>query len=94
MWTYSHIDRPQGTTSSSFSDITLLLPDNSARVEIVRIGIIGAGTMGQCAHLRNYAITPGCKVVALAELRPKLANAVAQRCLHGVVPSVTRRGDP
>jgi predicted dehydrogenase len=45
----------------------------------LRIGFIGAGTMGQCAHLRNYAITPGCSVVALAELRPKLAASVAKR---------------
>jgi predicted dehydrogenase len=45
----------------------------------VRIGFIGVGDMGQAAHLRNYAITPGCRVVALAELRPKLAQQVAQK---------------
>jgi predicted dehydrogenase len=45
----------------------------------VRIGFVGAGSMGQCAHLRNYLITPGCEVVALAELRAGLAATVAQR---------------
>jgi len=35
--------------------------------------------MGQCAHLKNYAALPDCEVVALAELRPALGRAVAQR---------------
>lgn len=36
--------------------------------------------MGQAAHLRNYVTFPDdCEVVALAELRPKLARAVAQK---------------
>jgi predicted dehydrogenase len=45
----------------------------------VRIGFVGVGTMGQCAHLRNYATLPDCEVIALAELRPKLREAVARR---------------
>jgi predicted dehydrogenase len=45
----------------------------------VRIGFVGVGTMGQCAHLRNYAALPECEVVALAELRPNLAKQVAAR---------------
>ncbi len=45
----------------------------------VRLGFIGAGGMGQCAHLRNYLTIKDCEVVALAELRSKLAAAVAQR---------------
>ena len=45
----------------------------------VRIGFVGVGTMGQCAHLRNYAVLPGCTVVALAELRPNTAREVARR---------------
>ena len=45
----------------------------------IKVGFVGVGAMGQCAHLRNYAINPECKVVALAELRPKLAKAVAAR---------------
>ncbi|MEN9937606.1 MAG: hypothetical protein RLZZ387_4185 [Chloroflexota bacterium] len=35
--------------------------------------------MGQAAHLRNYVAVPGCEVVAIAELRPELARAVARR---------------
>ena len=35
--------------------------------------------MGQCAHLRNYASLPGCRVVALAEPRPLLARRVAEK---------------
>ena len=45
----------------------------------VRIGFVGAGTMGQCAHLRNYATLAECEVVALAELRPELRRRVAAR---------------
>ncbi len=35
--------------------------------------------MGQCAHLQNYVSLPDCQVVALAELRPRLAHRVATR---------------
>jgi len=46
----------------------------------LRIGFVGVGTMGQCAHLRNYAALPDmCEVVAIAELRPELASQVAAR---------------
>jgi predicted dehydrogenase len=44
-----------------------------------KIGFVGVGSMGQCAHLRNYAVLPDCEVVALAELRPALGRAVARR---------------
>lgn len=44
-----------------------------------RIGFVGVGGMGQAAHLRNYATLPDCEVVALAELRPKLGQAVARK---------------
>ena len=52
-------------------------------MEPVRIGFVGVGTMGQCAHLRNYASLPECHVVALAEVRPELAKRVAER--YGVL---------
>lgn len=52
-----------------------------------RIGFVGVGGMGQCAHLRNYASLPECEVVAIAELRPELARRVAER--YGV-PRVYR----
>ena len=55
--------------------------------EKLRIGFVGVGGMGQCAHLRNYVTVDGCEVVALAELREKTAHAVAQR--YGV-PNVYR----
>ncbi len=45
----------------------------------VRIGFVGAGAMGQCAHLVNYASLETCEIVALAELRPGLARQVARR---------------
>ena len=45
----------------------------------VRIGFVGTGGMGQCAHLKNYVTVPGCEVVAIAELRPELAKRVAAR---------------
>lgn len=45
----------------------------------VRIGFVGVGTMGQAAHLRNYATVPDCQVVAIAELREGLGKQVAAR---------------
>jgi predicted dehydrogenase len=45
----------------------------------VKIGFIGAGNMGQCAHLKNYVQLPHCSVVALAELRDDLRQKVAAR---------------
>ena len=46
----------------------------------VRIGFVGVGGMGQCAHLRNYATLPDlCEVVAVAELRQDTARRVAAR---------------
>ena len=47
--------------------------------EKVRIGFVGVGSMGQCAHLKNYAVLPDCEVVALAELRRDTAARVAGR---------------
>ncbi|MGC9346573.1 MAG: Gfo/Idh/MocA family protein [Anaerolineae bacterium] len=45
----------------------------------VKIGFVGVGSMGQCAHLKNYATLDDCEVVALAELREDLGRAVAAR---------------
>lgn len=45
----------------------------------IRIGFVGAGGMGQCAHLRNYVTIPDCEVVAIAELYPKLREAVVRK---------------
>ncbi len=45
----------------------------------VKIGFVGVGGMGQCAHLRNYVTLPGCEVVAIAEVRENLGKKVAAR---------------
>jgi predicted dehydrogenase len=45
----------------------------------VRLGFVGVGGMGQCAHLRNYAALEGCEVAAIAELLPEQARRVAER---------------
>ncbi|MFH2068481.1 MAG: Gfo/Idh/MocA family oxidoreductase, partial [Candidatus Omnitrophota bacterium] len=50
-----------------------------AQKKKVRIGFVGVGYMGQCAHLKNYATVPECEVAAIAELRPKLREAVARK---------------
>jgi predicted dehydrogenase len=53
-----------------------------------RIGFVGVGGMGQCAHLKNYVTVAGCEVVALAELREDLGQAVATRYgIPAVYPS-------
>ena len=45
-----------------------------------RIGFVGTGAMGQCAHLRNYVqLADRCEVVALAELRDDVRMRVASR---------------
>ncbi|NUP99088.1 MAG: Gfo/Idh/MocA family oxidoreductase, partial [Armatimonadetes bacterium] len=51
----------------------------------VRLGFVGAGMMGQLAHLANYATLPGVELVALAEGRTELAEAVAARYQVGAV---------
>ena len=56
----------------------------------VRIGFVGVGGMGQCAHLKNYATIDECEVVAMAELRPELARMVAAKY---AVPQVYRTAD-
>ncbi len=48
-------------------------------MEKVRIGFVGVGSMGQSAHLKNYAVLAKCEVAAIAELRPNLRQAVAAR---------------
>jgi predicted dehydrogenase len=45
----------------------------------IRVGIVGAGMIGQLAHLKNFAELDGCEVVAIAELRPELGRQAARR---------------
>ncbi|MCC5828529.1 MAG: Gfo/Idh/MocA family oxidoreductase [Phycisphaeraceae bacterium] len=46
---------------------------------MVRLGFIGAGFMGQLAHLHSYRQLDGCQIVALAEAKPELGRKVAAR---------------
>lgn len=43
------------------------------------MGFVGAGYMGQLAHIANYTRTPGAEMLALAEPRPRLRELVAER---------------
>jgi predicted dehydrogenase len=45
----------------------------------LKIGMIGAGFIGQLAHLMNLVEVTDCRVVALAEFRPELRRRVASR---------------
>jgi predicted dehydrogenase len=48
--------------------------------EKLRIGFVGAGFMGQLAHIRSYAqLRDECELVALAEPRRRTAELVAAR---------------
>ncbi|MBN2301368.1 MAG: Gfo/Idh/MocA family oxidoreductase [Lentisphaerae bacterium] len=45
----------------------------------IRIGFAGVGNMGQCAHLKNYAVLEDCEVAAIAEIKSDQAKKVAVR---------------
>ncbi len=45
----------------------------------LRIGWVGAGFVGQVAHLSNYIEIPEIDIVGLAELRPKLGESVCTK---------------
>ena len=47
--------------------------------ETVRVGFVGAGFMGQKAHLDNFVTIPECRVVALAEGRTQTAELAARK---------------
>lgn len=44
----------------------------------VKVGFVGVGGMGQCAHLRNYVLVEDCEVVAIAEVKKQLGQKVAR----------------
>lgn len=48
-------------------------------VKPIGIGFVGAGMVGQVAHIANYIGLEGCRLVALAELRPELGRRAAAR---------------
>ncbi|HEX4214543.1 MAG TPA: Gfo/Idh/MocA family oxidoreductase [Candidatus Dormibacteraeota bacterium] len=49
------------------------------RTEPIRLGYVGCGFMAQAVHLPNFSTLSGCRLLALAEVRPGLARAVAER---------------
>ncbi len=50
-----------------------------ATAKPVRLGFIGAGFIGQLAHVMNYVEIANCQIVALAEYRPMLRRKLAER---------------
>jgi predicted dehydrogenase len=48
-------------------------------MEPVRLGYVGCGFMAQKVHLPNFANIPGCRLVALAEMRQDLGRKVQDR---------------
>jgi predicted dehydrogenase len=46
---------------------------------VLRMGYVGAGFVGQRIHIPNIASLDDCDLVALAELRPRLGEAVRKR---------------
>ena len=46
---------------------------------LIRLGYVGAGFLAQHAHLPNFSSLPECRLVAIAERRPRLAASVAER---------------
>lgn len=54
----------------------------------VKIGFVGVGNMGQCAHLKNYIGLPDVEVVAIAEMQENRAKKVAAKyAISRVYPS-------
>jgi predicted dehydrogenase len=45
----------------------------------VKVGLVGAGFIGQVAHLVNHVENPNVEIVGLAELRPRLGEQVCRR---------------
>ncbi len=45
----------------------------------VRVAVIGAGFMSQVAHIPNFTRAEGCEVVAICDVRERLAKMVAER---------------
>ena len=48
--------------------------------EKVRMGYVGCGGMAQRVHIPNIMAIEDCELIALAEVRPKLGQAVQERC--------------
>jgi predicted dehydrogenase len=48
-------------------------------MNIVKLGYVGCGFMGQKVHLPNFSSLPGCELIALAEVREELGRRVQKR---------------
>ncbi len=48
-------------------------------MEMIRVGIIGAGAIAQIGHISSYQKVDGAKIVALADSNRKKAEAVAKK---------------
>ena len=56
----------------------------------VKIGFVGVGGMGQCAHLRNYVTVPECEVVASHVMRGMVQPSGTESLLESVsIPPLT-----
>ena len=60
----------------------------------LRLGYVGAGTLAQRVHLPNFSTLDGCRLVALAEVRPVLGEAVRRASGSSASTSTTRRWRP
>jgi predicted dehydrogenase len=65
------------------------LPRTDSRVKPpIRLGYVGCGFMAQHVHLPNFSTLPQCALLAIAERRPRLARAVANRfAVERIYPS-------
>ena len=51
----------------------------------VKLGFVGCGFMGQCVHLPSFQRAKNAEIVAITDLRPRLAKTVADRWKIGKV---------
>ncbi|HCV22082.1 MAG TPA: hypothetical protein DGN59_01385, partial [Candidatus Latescibacteria bacterium] len=77
LWAQEELTGRQGRLSTVCTES--FRTSESQMTAAKRLGFVGVGNMGQCAHLLNYTDLEGCEVVALAEVRPDLAARVAAR---------------
>ena len=55
------------------------MTDRSEGPAPIRLGYVGCGFMAQRVHLPNFSSLPGCRLVAVAEMRPQLGRSIADR---------------
>jgi hypothetical protein len=55
----------------------------------LKMGYVGAGFMAQRVHLPNFLALEDCELLALAELRPRLAARSGNVCAYRVSTQAT-----